>query len=164
MHIVWQNDYNLGIEVIDGQHLRIVDYINALHDAILMPEPRKHIHLMQVLKDVVDYTESHFSFEETMLEDVGYPFLNAHKKVHELFIRRLNDYIRRYTSEGHDVAIELRDTLSRWLINHIKNEDADYCKYIRKMQSQPVNRPITVVQPKPRDVQTASLWRRLFWG
>jgi hemerythrin len=116
-----ENDYNLGIGVIDEQHKRIVDYINDLDDAIHMTGNERHVRLLDVLNEVVNYTESHFSFEEAMLEDVKYPFILAHKKVHELFIRRLNDYIQRF-AKGEDVVTELRNTLARWLINHIKSE------------------------------------------
>jgi hemerythrin len=70
-----------------------------------------------------------------MLEDVRYSFLKAHKKVHELFIRKMNDYKRRL-SEDEDIAIELRDTLMRWLVNHIKNEDRDYSKWLARPDSQ----------------------------
>ncbi|HCL3794509.1 TPA: bacteriohemerythrin, partial [Pseudomonas aeruginosa] len=32
-HLVWQDDLNTGIQVIDNQHKRIVEMINHLHDA-----------------------------------------------------------------------------------------------------------------------------------
>jgi len=34
MAIEWTNDLNTGIDVIDSQHKRIVDYINELERAI----------------------------------------------------------------------------------------------------------------------------------
>jgi hemerythrin len=129
-----------------------VNYINELCDAMHCVGSEKHETLVHVLDDLVDYTESHFSFEEAMLEDAGYPLLNAHKKMHELFIMRLNSYIRRFKA-GEDITVELRDTLARWLINHIKTTDGSYVEYVKHL-----NKPL----PKPRDAKTASLWTRLF--
>ena len=34
-HIIWSNDLSVGIEIIDSQHKRIVDYLNELDDARL---------------------------------------------------------------------------------------------------------------------------------
>jgi len=135
-YVVWSKDLSVGIGVIDKQHMRIVNYVNELHDAINLPrDTRSHAGIITVVGDVIEYTESHFGFEEAMLEDAGYPFLKAHKKVHELFIRKMLDYKHRLDA-GEDIAVELRETLTRWLINHIKNEDTDYSRWVNKSDSQ----------------------------
>jgi len=160
-YLTWTKDLELGIKVIDRQHGRIVSYINDLDDAMRFPVASRRTGVLGVLDNAIDYTESHFSYEEAMLESVNYPFLKAHKKLHELFIKRMNDYKRRF-SEGEEIAGELRNTLARWLVNHIKSEDADYAKYVRKYlaSSQTAEEPL--LTPKPQDERTASLWKRLF--
>jgi hemerythrin len=135
-YMTWTPELSVGIDVIDKQHMRIVHYINELHDAMHMPPGElTRARILAVLTHAIEYTESHFGFEEAMLEDVSYTFLKAHKKVHELFIRKINDYKRRI-HEGEDIAIELRDTLMRWLVNHIKSEDRDYSKWIARTATQ----------------------------
>ena len=150
MRIAWSKNFNLGIDVIDAQHMRIMGYINDLDDAIQMPELFKKERVIRVLGDLTDYTESHFSFEEAMLEDAGFPSLMTHKQLHKLFIQRLNSYIERFKT-GEDITGELRGTLARWLLNHIKVQDGSYVKYIKAPP-----------RPEPRDPATASLWKRLF--
>ena len=126
-HLAWQNDLNTGIAEIDSQHKRIVEMINQLYDAEQIGDREA---VGQVIEDLVDYTMSHFAFEETLIEDAGYPLTRAHKKVHELFIRRVNDYKLRIHA-GENVAHELREMLARWLFNHIRNEDAAYTEAVR---------------------------------
>ena len=126
-YLTWTSNLDTGIEVIDGQHKRIVDYINQLHDAKLT-ENRKII--QKVIDDMVDYTVSHFGFEETLIEDAGYEFTRPHKRVHELFIKRVNEYKQRFDA-GEDVTEELHSLLSRWLFNHILNDDAAYVKAVK---------------------------------
>ena len=126
-YLTWTNNLDTGIEVIDGQHRRIVDYINQLHDARLT-ENRKII--QKVIDDMVDYTISHFGFEETLIEDAGYEFTRPHKRVHELFIKRVNEYKQRFDA-GENVTEELHSLLSRWLFNHILNDDAAYVKAVK---------------------------------
>lgn len=125
-YLSWNDDLTIGIEVIDRQHKRIVDYINELHDAVSIPgasETQRRV--AAVLNDAIDYTESHFSFEEAMLEEVNYEFLHAHKKIHEAFVHKMQKYQERI-GRGENIAAELNDTLKLWLIRHIKGEDRAY--------------------------------------
>lgn len=123
----WTPDLSVGIDAIDDQHKRIVTYINQLHDAHLTQDRNA---VAAVIEGLVDYTLSHFRFEEAMLQKALYPMLPVHKKVHRLFIRRVSDYQQRFAL-GDDVAEELLITLVKWLANHIKHEDMDYSPTVR---------------------------------
>jgi len=126
-HLDWTSDLETGIQVIDKQHQRIIDYINKLFHA---QQFHSREEVGTVLDELVDYTLSHFAFEESLMEEAGYPFINAHKKVHQLFVRRVGDYQQRFKM-GEDIADELLNTLRAWLINHIKNDDQDYSEDVR---------------------------------
>ena len=66
-----------------------MDFINRQHDA------RQHADrqgVVAVEDDLVEYTLSHFAFEECLMEDAGYEFVRGHKKVHELFVRRVASF------------------------------------------------------------------------
>lgn len=127
MPIAWTPDLDTGIDVIDQQHRRIVDYINDLKGANI----RRDLPAVgRTLDELVDYTLSHFAFEESLQEEAAYPYCKPHKKVHELFIRRINEYVERYR-QGEDITAELHKLLSTWLINHIKRDDADYVAAVK---------------------------------
>ena len=130
-HLVWQDDLNTGIQVIDNQHKRIVEMINHLR----RPARQGTRGDRRGDRELVDYTLSHFAFEETLMEDAGYQFSRAHKKIHELFIRRVSEYRVRFQA-GEDVGDELKGLLSRWLFNHIRNDDAGYVDAVRHSMSE----------------------------
>ena len=121
--------FDTGIEVIDGQHRRLVTYLNELEVAINRGD---RIMVAGVIEELVDYTQSHFAFEEALMKEVGYKFLEMHKKVHELFIRRVSDFTLRF-AKGEDIAGEVHVMLVRWLSNHIANEDRDYVDAVKAM-------------------------------
>jgi hemerythrin len=128
MPIKWEKRLNTGIDVIDSQHKRIVEYINELEVA----HKRNDIPAVgRVLDECVDYTQSHFAFEESLQEDAGYIYRKQHKKVHELFVKRIAEYQKRFHA-NEDITEELYDTLSRWLINHIEKDDADYVGAVKE--------------------------------
>ena len=130
----WTEDMNIGIEVIDSQHRRIVDYINDLSDAISKSEVEEVFDVMERLRD---YTFDHFVFEEQLMEQAGYPLLQSHQMVH----RRFEDKVRNMYDEltgGKDpfsVARRARTSLMVWLIQHIRHEDEDYVSTVKKIVS-----------------------------
>jgi hemerythrin len=120
--LVWVPELDTGIDEIDRQHRRIVDYINKLYE---LRSTHDRDGIGEVIGEMVDYTVSHFVFEESLMESAGYLFSGPHKKVHELFTRRVAEMQSRFDA-GEDVAAELHGMLSRWLFNHIRNEDHGY--------------------------------------
>ena len=127
MGIEWTADLNTGIEVIDNQHKRIVDYINQLGNAIQQQDRRA---VEKVLVELVDYTVSHFAFEISLQEEAGYAFVNPHKAVHDMFVKRVEKYQERH-STGEDIANELHGMLSTWLVHHIKRDDMAYVTEVK---------------------------------
>jgi hemerythrin len=121
-HLRWSRELDTGVEIIDEQHKRIVQYINELYDAQMANNKEK---VGEIIEELVDYTVSHFAFEESLMEQANYPFLSPHKKVHGLFINRVSKFVERFEA-GEDVAGELLSMLQKWLVNHIRNEDGDY--------------------------------------
>ncbi|MCB1723520.1 MAG: bacteriohemerythrin [Gammaproteobacteria bacterium] len=126
--VEWNPGFEIGIAVIDGQHRRIVDYINTLHD--LGPTADRR-HVAHVIDDLVDYTYSHFAFEEALMEEAGYVHLAVHCKTHEAFRQRLDDLQGRF-NDGDDIAGELGKMLVTWLLRHIASDDISYAPVVRE--------------------------------
>lgn len=126
--IKWSDELNTGITVIDNQHKRIVEYINILGDVRASHDRNEE---ERVLTELVDYALSHFAFEESLMEDAGYNFINGHKRVHAMFTRRVGDFVQRFKM-GEDVTEELLIMLKSWLLNHIRSDDNDYAEVVLK--------------------------------
>lgn len=122
MTIEWANELNTGIDVIDSQHKRILDYINMLEHAI---KQHDHLEVGKVLDELVDYTMSHFAFEESLQLEAGYKLAKPHKAIHDVFAQRVATYQQRHRT-GEDVAEQLYSMLATWLLHHIKREDMAY--------------------------------------
>lgn len=132
-YFVWDSSFDIGIDVIDRQHRHIVDYINRLHEAIATNN-QAVIH--EVFDLVVNYTLTHFTFEEKLMEQAGYPHTDAHREVHKAFTQRIQDYRVRLL-RGEDVAKRLLSDLRIWLTSHIKTEDRDYAEHVRMNLADP---------------------------
>ncbi len=126
--VAWSNDLSVGIDAIDKQHKRILGYINELDDVIISGKADRRERIAALVDSTIDYTKSHFDFEDALLEGVGYPFVEGRQRGNESFVERVID-CRDRLNAGEDIAPSMQDALSCWLISHIKNEDADYAKW-----------------------------------
>lgn len=124
-YLEWSADLNTGISVSDDQHRRIVAMINPLDGAQREGSRAK---VGAVIDELIDYTVSHFAFEESMLEDAGDVFSKA-KRVHALFIKRVEDHRLRFVN-GEEVAEELKGLLGRWLFSQIRSDDRNYVEAV----------------------------------
>jgi hemerythrin len=127
-------DFLTGIDAVDAQHQRLVDMVNQLDNVRKTHYPsndKKHKVVGSVVVELIEYTISHFAFEESLMEDAEYKFLNAHRRIHELLVKRAGEYKERWQS-GEDIVDELYEVLKRWLLNHIRNDDMAYAPAIKK--------------------------------
>jgi len=127
-YITWSDGLATGINVIDGQHKRIVHYINQLTDAKNLDAPEI---IGNVLNELVDYTLSHFAFEESLMDDAGYSAAAIHKRTHDAFREKIQGYQDRHKT-GEDVSKELFQLLNIWLMNHIAEDDSSYVPVVKE--------------------------------
>ena len=126
-YIEWTRDLESGIAIIGEQHKRIIEFINELDDACTTGSAEKTNHVMEGL---LNYTITHFEFEEALQERAGYQFLKAHKRIHEIFMKKIAA-IRDRAHQGENVAPDLLKLLKLWLTSHIKGEDRDYVESVK---------------------------------
>ncbi|WP_022958084.1 bacteriohemerythrin [Spongiibacter tropicus] len=126
---VWSPEYELGIEVIDHQHQRIIEYINQIYDARSRAAAQDS--LAVILPNLVDYTLSHFAFEEALLEEVDYPELSEHQLTHQHFAKLIGAMKARF-DRGEAIAEELATILQHWLIDHIMSDDQQYAPVVKQ--------------------------------
>ncbi|KOR33251.1 hypothetical protein TI05_02195 [Achromatium sp. WMS3] len=129
---MWDPFLDLGIESIDKQHRRIVDFINDLHEA---HTSHNRLSVARTLDDLVDYTVTHFAFEEQLMKAAKYPLYDEHIKNHASFTAHIYQYKQRYEA-GEDIVLPLISKLKLWLIHHIDVEDRKYIPYVNKNTTQ----------------------------
>jgi hemerythrin len=125
--IVWNHALDTGIEDIDLQHRRLIDYINELDQA---RETGDRAQVGEVIEALVDYTQTHFGHEEELMSQMGFPDLENHRKVHRLFTSKLHQTIQAY-EQNQQVCDELISMLEHWLKHHIRHEDGAYVQFAK---------------------------------
>lgn len=122
-HIEWNANYATGIPEIDAQHSYLFELTNRFIRGLASPTPQ--MSPSDLLRELADYAQKHFAFEEQCMKESAYQHLEEHTKSHE----RLRQQIEQYAEElkrGTLRAQELADFLRNWLVLHILREDMRY--------------------------------------
>jgi len=129
--IVWQAGWNTGIDEIDAQHRRIIQYMNELGT---IADSGKADEIRHVMDGLVDYTITHFDYEEELQARARYPFLKAHRLEHKVFRKKIANFVER-ANRGENIIPELLGALESWLVHHINQGDRDYVESVQTIMA-----------------------------
>ena len=123
--MAWNETFSVGVSSIDQQHKKLIDLINELHDGIAANHTKEK--LAHVLSGLVQYTATHFMYEERFFAQTHYAQTDAHKKEHDNLTKQVLDVQKRFTAgETGTLSMEVMNFLKRWLITHIQGSDKKY--------------------------------------
>lgn len=126
---VWSDRYSVGIKKIDDQHKVLVDILNELFEAMTQKKGEQAI--AKIIRNLVGYTRSHFSTEEMLLKQYAYPDYDAHKKIHDEFVQKIDKFQKDFQAGKLSLTTEMSSFLRNWLINHISGEDKKYASFLQ---------------------------------
>ncbi len=124
----WKDDYSVGIDSIDQQHKKLINLINQLQTAIDYSTGKEFE--QEALDELVDYTKTHFSYEEGLLRDNDYPGYEDHKIQHEKMFKKVEEVLSNYEHDQDSAMSDAVEFLKDWLIKHINGTDKEYSSYL----------------------------------
>lgn len=126
--VEWKDDYSVGIDSIDQQHKKLLNLINQLQTAVDYSTGEQFER--EALDELVDYTKTHFTYEEGLMRDNDYPDFEAHKLQHEKMFNTVQEVLEGYETDQDTAMSNAAEFLKDWLINHINGTDKEYSSYL----------------------------------
>jgi len=126
----WDAGFETGIASIDGQHRKLFDMVNDLHDA--MQQKRTKEAIAQILGRLIEYTGSHFGHEEQAFRSTGYPEEASHKQEHARLVEQVLALQAKFNNGEAVLTQSVIEFLQDWLIKHIKGTDMRYAPHLKK--------------------------------
>ena len=118
----WNDKLSVGVEMIDGDHKKLVAMVNELHDAVR--EARGKEVLGRVLDGLIAYTKTHFGREEVEMTKFKYPRAPEHFKEHAALAAKVIEVQTKYKAGNSAVlSMEVMAFLRDWLLKHIQASD-----------------------------------------
>lgn len=127
-----ENDFTLGIELLDAQHMWLIALVFYLEVLLKQPGEENLKAAEGVLGEALRYAQTHFTAEEMLLTEYRFPAEENHAAQHHAFRSSLNNLLAAPDRGGADHAAKLSRFLHNWLIQHIKKEDMSYRDFLRQ--------------------------------
>ena len=126
--IIWGKEFEVMHKGIDSQHQKIIEIYNRLFTAMKKGEAESI--LREILGELVDYSVYHFKLEEELMAKVNFPGTKAHKKTHQYFCSKIEEFKHNFDNETEYISLELIEYLKDWITMHILKEDKKYGSYL----------------------------------
>ncbi len=126
--IDWDSKLSVNIKIIDEQHKKLVDMVNALYDA--MKEGKAKDILGNLLTELAAYTDYHFKTEEELFIKHNYTEAAAHKLEHDKLRKEVMNRKAKFDAGEMIITVEVLYFLKDWLGKHILGSDKKYSPFL----------------------------------
>lgn len=125
----WNEKYSVNIREIDDQHKKLIGMVGQLHDAMRQGKGKQA--LDEVLRNLIQYTRTHFATEERLMKVNGYPEYETHKAKHDSMTQKVANIYREYQEGKATISLEVMNFLENWVDKHIMGTDMQYGPFLK---------------------------------
>lgn len=132
MELNWTPALSIGHEEIDSQHIALFKHFRDFVDGCSQGDAKET--LIELHARLKDYADQHFAAEEALMQQVGFPDLDMHRRKHQVFRQRLADIRQQIAAQGPTLMniIQTNKTLVTWLVEHVQELDQSFGAYLKQ--------------------------------
>ena len=128
--LTWNRAFTVGVTAMDDQHGILMDTINELRLAVVRGSNREQV--SELLDRLIEFTRMHFSSEEQLMEQAGFPGLPEHRAEHHSILAQMLQSAHR-VQYGEGVPMRpLLCSLRSGYIEHIEGLDRQYGPWLNE--------------------------------
>ncbi len=122
---IWQDRFNIGVDVIDREHKKLFSIMNRL---FIFSEQEDKIQWVceEGLKYFRDHAMKHFAEEEVYMASISYTGYESHRRVHDNFRKNTLPALELELTRSNfskDAVSHFLSVCAGWLIGHTLTED-----------------------------------------
>lgn len=124
-HIVWTDDYKIGVDFIDKEHKLLFSTMDKLL-RISENEEKSEWACQEGVKYLKNHTIEHFEHEEEYMRSIDYPGFEIHKRLHDNFRYKTLPALEEEMIETEFSTEAIRHFLGvciGWVVAHTQTED-----------------------------------------
>lgn len=130
--IEWNDSFSVGNVLMDAHHLV---FFGMIKEFSKLADKNDQSAIKMRIDFLLEYTAMHLRAEERLMREAGYPGLDEHKAVHDLFVREVLSVKDAFDRDPDLVSAEsVLGLMQDWLVNHIVGSDQRYKPYVQKLQ------------------------------
>jgi hemerythrin len=132
--LLWRDDWHLGHDFLDEQHMEMACILNQLHHFVVHEESKNHVgkdEICRQLTSLVTIARRHFKTEEALMRSRGYPRLAEHLREHAFLLAELQEWTREIETGSKSFTLETLTALKHWQIDHVIYSDRLFADYLK---------------------------------
>lgn len=129
-NLTWNHTCTIGVRAMDDQHAILMETLNDLRLALMQGGSRDQV--SEGLNRLIDFTRLHFSSEERLLEQSGYPGVVEHRRAHQQLLSQIEEaaHLTQVHDELHTRSLLV--FLHDWYLGHVENLDCQYGTWLNE--------------------------------
>ena len=131
LRLQWVPEWNSGHPEIDAQHRLLIEMANEYFNVALNPLA-KSAGAVSLLTNLLRELATHFDFEERILEQIGYPRVKEHRRIHHEMLRKAATLNESYQSGEVKLSSFVSFLVDDVVIGHMLQEDQLYYTLTRE--------------------------------
>lgn len=123
--LIWQDHFNIGVEIIDKEHRKLFSILNRLLDFSEQEEKSQWV-CQEGIKYFKDHAMKHFTEEEMYMASINYKNFDTHRRLHDDFRKNTLPALEHELEEtdfSKDAVNHFLGVCAGWLIGHTLTED-----------------------------------------
>ena len=133
----WNQDFAVDEPTIDAQHEAIFELALEASELTKQRSDDEHLRLFKVFERFGRALESHFRFEEDMLDKIDYPDLDNHRAQHQAMLAEFDFVRQRITADAGQWSFQhqsliIVNFMIGVTVGHLLSADVDYAQYMHR--------------------------------
>ena len=126
----FNSKFIVGVAQIDREHLQLFELAARVYDGLGASGEEAKAASRAAVAELLDYTTTHFTSEEKLMERAGYPELDEHRRQHGHLLTLARDLEVLAEFGDQSLPVELSHFITRWLIDHIEANDKRFGEFV----------------------------------
>ena len=134
--VKWHDSFSVRVKLIDEQHKKLISLTNKLFSSCMSGHERTKTDsiFIEVVHEVVDYVDYHFSTEQKIMERIDYPEYKIHKHQHVSFVKEVLIRVEEFSFGKVNTPLSFVYYLRDWILQHIAVNDKKLGNYLMEMK------------------------------
>jgi hemerythrin len=127
--LTWTPAISVDVKTIDDQHKKLFEILNRA--LLIRQRGMDHREMIEVLRELVDYSDYHFRTEDDYMLDNNYPLFQNHRKEHGQYLRKMSRLLEAFEKNEPGLPDEIGAFLEQWWLKHVSESDLRYARYFK---------------------------------
>ncbi|MBI5278740.1 MAG: hemerythrin family protein [Burkholderiales bacterium] len=120
--VEWRDGFKIGLPQVDAEHRHLFTLVRSLSAT----------NVQATLDELLEYVVTHFTNEQALMEESGFPDFHQHLALHEQFSSQVAEFLSGTDEWSEDRIQSLRKFLNKWLVGHILTHDLRFGKWYQE--------------------------------